>query len=99
QHEEHVSLLNAALAASNQFTEESSEAVQHLAESYAAASVAADSELLPGMTRLITIGGLTTDQLDRATQATLNLSAVTGKTVPEAFELMAKAAEGNYTAF
>ena len=89
--------LNAALRSSGQMSEENTKRLHELADAYQRAYHAADEQLMEGMSSLIMVGKVHVDQMDRATQAALDLSAGLGMDLGTAFMLLSRAAAGNTT--
>lgn len=73
--------------------------LQKYAEALAKVSTATDEEIQAVQQTLISVGGLAGETLDRATKAALDFAAGTGRSLPEAAEAIAKAAQGSTKAF
>lgn len=89
-----VASLDAALRAAGQ--EEHLQQYRDLATALQAASTAGDEELLPMIGRLATVGNVPADMMARASRAALDFAEGGGRSVPEAFNAIAKAGAGQY---
>jgi hypothetical protein len=87
--------LNQALANSGQYSEESSAQVQELANKYKALTDIDDSKFIDVSTTLLKFGAKT-DDLDRYTEAVVNLAGIMGGDLTGASNLFAKALAGNF---
>lgn len=90
---------NSTLKAANVFTEELSASFQDYAQSLQDATGVQDEVILKGAKTLIEIGNLSGQQLTNTITAGLNLAAARGMDASSAFEMLARAANGNVMAF
>ncbi len=79
-------------------TDALSKKYEDLADSLSRSTRFSKSALEETITTLINLGNVGPSQMDKITRATLNLATVTGRDLPQAALIMAKAAEGNLTA-
>jgi uncharacterized coiled-coil protein SlyX len=92
--EESILKLNRALANQGKYTEENSKKLIEFSEQLEANSTFADDNVL-SMEALLTTFGLTTDQVQKATQAAADFSAGTGRDLGSAVQLLGRAASGS----
>jgi hypothetical protein len=90
-----INSFNAALFSTGNFTQAASSRFVEYSESLERTLGVSKSVTLEGAKLLVTIGKLSGDGLERATQASLNLAAALGKDASTGFELISKAAAGN----
>ncbi len=93
QQENAINQLNNALIRTGQIN--ATDSVQAFATSLEALTGVEDAVIMKGQALLVNLAKLSGDGLNKATEAALNLAAVTGVSTETAFELMAKAANGN----
>lgn len=93
--EDAINSLNASLAASGNFTKQASLDFQAYASSLASITTVADEVITQNAAILASLGGLSGRGLKDATKAALDLAAGLNIDVSSAFNLVAKAAEGN----
>lgn len=98
QAEAALSRFNNVLANAGGYTEAASADFQAFAKELQNVGTVSDDAVIEASTALISIGGLTGDALKQATQAAVNLSAGLSKDLGASFDLVAKAADGNFTA-
>jgi len=90
---------NSTLVAANVFTEQLSQSFQDYAQSLQDATGVQDEVILKGAKTLIEIGNLSGQQLNNTIVAGLNLAAARGIDAASAFEMLARAANGNVMPF
>lgn len=90
-----INQFNAALFSTGNFTKEASQSFQDYASSLERTLGIQDELILQGGQLLVTIGNLTGQGLERATQASLDLAKGLQIDTTTAFNLLAKAANGN----
>ncbi len=90
--------LNSALARTGQFSQESSKDLQAFAAGLQEVTTVSDEAILSSAALIQNIAKLGTEDLKRATQGALDLSAALGIDLESASRLVAKAAEGNISA-
>lgn len=91
--------LNTALALSGRYSKKASEDFQAFASSIQNSTGIGDDAIVALGARIQTIARLTEKELQRATLATVDLSAALGIDLDSAGRMVAKAIEGNVTAF
>ena len=96
--EEAFHRLSIALQNQGFTTDALSKKYEDLADSLSRSTRFSKSSLEETITTLINLGNVGPSQMDKITRATLNLATVTGRDLPQAALIMAKAAEGNLTA-
>lgn len=97
--EKAVRQFNFALRASGVFSEEISQGFQRYAQSLQDFTGVADETILRGATTLMQVGELSGETLNRTIVAALDLAAARGIEASEAFEMLARAAQGNVMPF
>lgn len=97
--EKAVKQFNFALKASGVFTEEVSKSFQDYAASLQKVTGVQDEVILRGAQTLIQIGQLSGQSLNRTLVASLDFAAARGVDAADAFEMLARAAQGNVTPF
>jgi hypothetical protein len=97
--EKAVNAFNQALARTGQLLDQNSESFQSFAAQLQKSTGIADEQILGVSTKLLNLAGLTTSELRRATQATIDFSVALGVDLETAATLVGKAANGNVTAF
>lgn len=97
--EKAVRQFNFALQAAGVFTKEASEGFQKYAESLQAITGVSDEAILEGATNLIQIGELSGETLNRTIVSALDLAAARGIDAAQAFDMLARAAQGNVMPF
>lgn len=97
--EKAVNAFNRALARTGQLLDQNSESFQNFASQLQKSTGIADEQILGVSTKLLNLAGLTTSELRRATQATIDFSVALGVDLETAATLIGKAANGNVTAF
>lgn len=97
--EKAVKQFNFALKASGVFTEEVSKSFQDYASSLQKVTGVQDEVILRGAQTLIQIGELSGQALNRTILASLDFAAARGIDAAEAFEMLARAAQGNVMPF
>jgi hypothetical protein len=97
--EKAVKQFNFALKAAGVFSEEVSKNFQDYASSLQKVTGVQDEVILKGAQTLIQIGELSGKMLNRTMMASLDFAADRGIDASEAFEMLARAAQGNVTAF
>lgn len=95
QQDEAQQKLNFALANTGRFTEDSAKSFADFATELSKASKVGDEVILANAALIQSYTNLSEEGLKRATQASLDFSTVTGKSMEETSVLIAKAAEGN----
>jgi len=95
QQEDAINAINAALAASGNFTRQASLDFQAYAAQLQSVTTVADDVILKNAALLASLGGLSGEGLKKATKAALDLAAGLNIDVASAFNLVAKAADGN----
>lgn len=93
--EDAVKRLNTAMELQGSFTQKLSSDYQAMADNFQKNTRFADDAILEVMQTLVTIGNVGPTSMERVTKATLDLATATGKDLPAAAALMAKAATGN----
>lgn len=93
-----VKELNNSLAMTGQFTQAASASFQAYASELQKATGVTDETIMRGASTLVTIGKIHTDRLNEITKATLDLSVAMHVDASSAFDIMAKAANGNVMA-
>ncbi len=96
--EEAFHRLSMALQNQGFTTDALSKKYEDLADTLSRSTRFSRSALEETITTLINLGNVGPSQMDKITRATLNLATVTGRDLPQAALIMAKAAEGNLTA-
>ena len=94
EQEEAINRLNSALKLQGTFTTSVSREFQDMATEMSRSSRFADEAINNVQQRLVTVGNVVPTQMRAATQATLDLAAALGIDLPQAANLMAKAAQG-----
>lgn len=97
--EKAITAFNRALARTGEFSQAATISFQRFATQIQLSTGVADEAVLDVATRIQNLGSLTTSELQRATQATLDLSAALGIDLDSAATLVGKAATGNTSAF
>lgn len=97
--EKAVKQFNFALKAAGVFTEEVSKGFQDYASSLQKVTGVQDEVILKGAQTLISIGDLSGKMLNRTMLASLDFAAARGIDAAEAFEMLARAAQGNVMPF
>lgn len=97
--EKAVKQFNFTLKAAGVFSEEASKGFQNYAASLQKVTGIQDEAILSGASTLISIGELSGNELNRTVVASLDLAAARGLDVATAFEMMARAAQGNVMPF
>jgi hypothetical protein len=87
--------LAVALASIGENTEDARRSLGQLAGELEQSTKQSDEAIQDLMATLLQLGRVSLEQLPRVTKATLDLAAVTGTELPQAADLMAKAAQGN----
>ncbi len=95
EQESAINALNSALAVSGNYTAQASQHFQEFAASLQQTTIYADEVITQGGAMLATLGKLSGQGLERATQASLDLAAALHIDVNTAFNLVSKAATGN----
>jgi hypothetical protein len=93
-----VNSLNVALANSGKYSKATSDEFVEFAEQLQRTSKFSNDAIIQNAALIQSLGHLDEDGLKRATQAAVDLAAGLGRDLPEASELVAKAAAGNVTA-
>lgn len=93
--EDAINRLNIALQQQGTYTEEASQSFQAYAANLQATTGYSDDLITSNASLLVSIGKLSGEGLERATDAALDLAAATGKDLNTTFDLLAKAAAGN----
>jgi hypothetical protein len=93
-----VNSLNVALANSGKYSKATSDEFVEFAEQLQKTSKFSNDAIIQNAALIQSLGHLDEDGLKRATQAAVDLAAGLGRDLPEASELVAKAAAGNVTA-
>jgi len=88
-----VMRVEASLRSAGKYTPELSQHYQDLASSLQRASRYGDEQLLPMISKLITLGGIQEDQMERVMRASMDFAVQTGG-LETAVDLLAKAAVG-----
>jgi len=96
--EEAVHRLSMALQNQGFTTDAVSKRYQDFADTLSQSTRFSRSAIEETITTLVNLGNVGPSQMDKITRATLNLATVTGRDLPQAALIMAKAAEGNLTA-
>lgn len=94
EQEEAINRLNSSLKLQGTFTTAVSREYQAMATEMSRSSRFADEAINNVQQRLVTVGNVVPQQMRAATQATLDLAAALGIDLPQAANLMAKAAQG-----
>jgi hypothetical protein len=97
--EKAVTAFNRALARTGEFSQLATESFQRFATEVQLSTGIADEAVLDVATKIQNLGSLTTSELTRATEATLNLSSALGIDLDSAATLVGKSATGNISAF
>lgn len=98
EQEEAINGLNSSLALAGNYSEQASARFIAFAGALQGTTTAADEAIIKGGALLSTMGKLSGDTLERATQASLDLSAALGIDQTSAFNIVAKAASGHVSA-
>lgn len=93
--EDAINRFNTALRMTGQFSQATSQRFQEYAFNLQKVSTVSDEAILSGGALLVTLGKLSGEGLEKATQASLDLAAGLGIDVDNAFQIMSKAATGN----
>lgn len=91
--EDAVNRLNAALKTTGQFSDETSASIQRLASAFQTQTTFGDEAVL-GLQALLITYGVMTDQIEEATQVTLDFAVATGRDLNTAALTVGKAAAG-----
>ena len=97
--EEALNRLNVAMASAGKYSKETSDSFSNYAEELERSTRYEKDAILTAGAYIESLGRLDKDGLKKATQATLDLAAATGKDLNEASVIVAKAAAGQTTAF
>lgn len=97
--EKAVKQFNFALKAAGVYSDEVSQGFQNYAASLQKVTGVQDEVILRGAQTLIQIGDLSGQMLNRTMMASLDFAAARGIDAAEAFEMLARAAQGNVTPF
>lgn len=95
EQENAVKSLEAALRSSDELTPQLLAHYQDLAAGFQATTTAADELVVRGMSKLVTIGGVSRDQMAQTTQSALDLAAGLRIDLDTAFQMVAKGAAGH----
>lgn len=96
--EQSVTKLNASLAVSGKFTEQSSKQFQEFAETLEGQTNISKNVILQNAAMIESFGNLDEQGLERVTKASLDFAAATGKDAAGAAQLLARASEGQVEA-
>ncbi len=96
--EEAIHRLSMALQNQGFTTDAVSKKYEEMADSFSRSTRFSKSAVEETITTLVNLGNVGPGEMDKITRATLNLATVTGRDLPQAALIMAKAAEGNLTA-
>lgn len=96
--EEAIHRLTMALQNQGFTTDTVAKKYEEMADSFSRSTRFSKSAIEETITTLVNLGNVGPGQMDKITRATLNLATVTGRDLPQAALIMAKAAEGNLTA-
>jgi len=97
EQEDAIKRINFAMGLQGTYSKTMSDNLIKLSQSFQSVTKYGDEAVLKVMEKLITVGRIMPSQIERATQATLDFAAATGKDLGTASDIMAKAASG-YTA-
>lgn len=97
--EKAIKQFNFALKTAGVYSEETSKGFQKYAESLQALTGVQDEAILEGATNLIQIGELSGETLNRTIVAALDFAAAKGIDAATAFDMLARAAQGNVMPF
>ena len=95
EEEDALDALEDALSASGQGASGLSEQYSALADAFQRTTAVGDEQLLPLMGKLVSIGQIQSDQMERATQVALDYAEGAGVGLEAAFTAVAKAAQGH----
>lgn len=93
-----INSLNVALAQSGHYSKEASDDFLEFSEGLQKTTTFSHDAIVQNAALIESLGRLDSEGLKRATKAALDLATATGKDLPAASELVAKAANGNITA-
>jgi hypothetical protein len=96
-YEAKVTAVNAALAATNQLSQENSRTITELADKYQQATTIADDEWFEVQGKLIRQGRVHINQLEQEMKVVENLAGLMGTSVTEAANAYTKALQGNFS--
>lgn len=97
--EQSIRGLNLSLAQQGNYSQDASEHLQHFIEGLEKTTAVSDHVIANGAALLASLGKLSGEGLDRATKSALDLAAGLQKGPEETFQMLARAAEGNFNAF
>lgn len=98
EQENAINSLNSSLAIAGHYTAKASQDFQNFASSLQKTTTAADETIIQGGALIATLGKLSGETLQRATQSSLDLAAALNIDQASAFNLVAKAASGHTAA-
>lgn len=94
QQEDAIKRINYAMGLQGTYSKEMSDDLIKLSKGFQSVTRYGDEAVLEVMEKLITIGSIMPTQLERVTQATLDLASATGRDLGSAAEILAKASQG-----
>lgn len=99
EQEDAINSLNRALAAAGEFSQETSQDFQDFAQSLQQTTKFSDDTIIKAGALIESLGRLSGEGLQRATQAAIDLSSALGIDLESAARLVGKAAEGQVSSF